>query len=70
MNHDSIPASAVWRKSSYSVTGECVEVADLDENIAIRNSNDPDAGTLVVHRAEMAAWIAGVKAGEFDDLAI
>jgi hypothetical protein len=59
----------VWRKSSYSgQQGNCVEIAGDKELIAIRNSNHPDAGTILFDRAEMAAWIAGCKAGEFDDL--
>lgn len=58
-----------WRTSSFSNNGTCVEVADLGDEIALRNSNDPDAGTLYFTRAEMKAWLAGCKAGEFDDLA-
>lgn len=59
-----------WRKSSYSGQGgSCVEVAEDDDRIAVRNSNHPDAGTLHFTRDEMSAWIAGIKAGEFDDLA-
>lgn len=63
-----------WRKSSFSGPNngggtECVEVSALpDGRIALRNSNDPGAGTLYFTRAEMDAWIKGVKAGEFDDL--
>lgn len=48
----------------------CVEVAALpDGRIAVRNSNQPGAGVVDFTRAEMDAWIKGVKAGEFDDLA-
>jgi hypothetical protein len=63
-------ATARWRISSYSTAnGTCVEVgALLDGRIAVRNSNQPDAGITLFSRAEMAAWIDGVKAGEFDDL--
>lgn len=59
-----------WRKSSCSdLTGTCVSVAETDNGlIAVRNSNHPDAGTIFFTRAEMAAWITGCKAGEFDDL--
>jgi hypothetical protein len=58
-----------WRTSSFSAPdGNCVEVAAADDRIAVRNSNDPGAGTLTFTRAEMAAWIEGCKAGEFDDL--
>lgn len=62
----------VWRKSTYSGTtngSECVELAELPNGtIAVRNSNQPAAGTVHFTRSEMRAWIAGVKNGEFDDL--
>ena len=59
-----------WRTSSFSGNnGTCVEVAALrDGRIAVRNSNRPHEGIVVFTRAEMNAWISGVKAGEFDDL--
>jgi hypothetical protein len=64
---------AKWRTSSYSGGGngggQCVEVAALpDGRIAVRNSKRPDEGTVFFTRAEMAAWIKGVKNDEFDDL--
>jgi hypothetical protein len=50
--------------------GGCVEIAALpDGRIAVRNSNHPDVGVVYFTRGEMAAWIKGVKASEFDDLA-
>lgn len=63
-------SQAQWRISSYSTPhGTCVEVAVIgDDAIAVRNSNSPEFGALVFTRAEMRAWISGVKAGEFDDL--
>lgn len=59
-----------WRTSSFSGNnGTCVEVASLpDGHIAVRNSNRPHDGVVLFSRAEMNAWISGVKAGEFDDL--
>ena len=64
-------ATAQWRTSSFSAdNGVCVEVAALpDGRIAVRNSNHPEDGVVLFTRAEMNAWIHGVKAGEFDDLA-
>jgi hypothetical protein len=59
-----------WRKSSHSGTGECVAVADIDEAVAIRNSKHPEAGTVLSAHGGFAAWIAGCKAGEFDDLTV
>lgn len=63
-----------WRKSTFSNGGDggdnCVEVGALpDGGIAVRDSSDPSAGFVYLTRAEMDAWIKGVKAGEFDDLA-
>jgi hypothetical protein len=57
-----------WRKSSFSGPGECLIVAELGSEVALRNSNKPGAGTLVFGRGEVAAWVAGCKASEFDDL--
>lgn len=66
---DQLPA--VWRKSAKSnASGSCVEVAALaDGEIAVRNSRHPSGPALVYTRAEIAAFLAGVKNGEFDDLA-
>lgn len=63
-----------WRKSSYSGGGsngggQCVEAAALpDGRVAVRNSKRPEDGAVLFTRAEMLAWVRGVKAGEFDDL--
>jgi hypothetical protein len=68
-------AQVQWRTSSFTDSGtsnggSCVEVAALpDGRIAVRNSNHRDAGVVYFTRTEVAAWIKGIKAGEFDDLA-
>lgn len=61
---------AAWRKSSHSgYNGNCVEVAPLaDGSVAMRNSRDPHGPALVYTRAEVAAFLAGIKDGEFDDV--
>jgi hypothetical protein len=63
--------TAAWRKFSFSADqGACVEATPLaDSRIAVRNSNHPQAGVVFFTRAEMDAWLNGVKASEFDDLA-
>jgi Domain of unknown function (DUF397) len=60
-----------WRKSQASnPSGNCVEVAALSGGeIAVRNSRHPSGPALVYTRAEVAAFLAGVRNGEFDDLA-
>jgi Domain of unknown function (DUF397) len=59
-----------WRKSRRSgASGNCVEVAPLASGeIAVRNSRFPSGPALVYTRDEMAAFLAGAKEGEFDDV--
>ena len=61
-----------WRKSSFSGSGsggdhgDCVEVQPGDGGIVMRDSKDPDGPVLTFTAAEWDAFIAGVKAHEFD----
>jgi hypothetical protein len=61
---------ARWIKSRHSnAEGNCVEFAALaDGAVAIRNSRDPDGPALVCTPAEVTAFLAGAKDGEFDHL--
>ncbi|MFC0532259.1 DUF397 domain-containing protein [Phytohabitans kaempferiae] len=55
----------VWRKSARCEAHNCVEVAKRPDEIAIRNSAVPDT-QLAFARPAWAAFISGVRAGQFD----
>jgi hypothetical protein len=59
-----------WMKSQYSnPNGECVELAALPTGeIAMRNSRFPAGPVLVYTQAEITAFLAGAKDGEFDQV--
>lgn len=62
-------SDVIWRKCSYSGSGggNCVEVAQVpDPAVALRDSKNPDGPQLVFTPDEWRAFVAGVKAGEFD----
>jgi hypothetical protein len=57
-----------FKKSSFSHRGKkvCVEVAINKEGVAVRDTKDPYKNILYFSKKEWAAFIAGVKAGEFN----
>ncbi len=61
-----------WRRSSYCAAGDCIEVkaAAHPGLLYLRISLDGQPGrtTIAVTRSELAAFKAGLAAGEFDDL--
>jgi Domain of unknown function (DUF397) len=59
-----------WLKSQHSnPNGACVELAALSTGeIAMRNSRFPGGPVLVYTHAEITAFLAGAKDGEFDPL--
>ena len=62
-------AEPTYRKSSFSADNGCVELADLGDGVVgVRDSKDPDGPVLRLDRSAVAAWLAGARAGEFDDL--
>lgn len=53
-----------WQKSSHSGGGDgntCVEVADLDTHIAIRDSKTPTRATLTFPTSAFTAFVAALK---------
>ncbi|MCX4724601.1 DUF397 domain-containing protein [Streptomyces sp. NPDC090052] len=62
-------AAIEWQKSSFSNGQEqCVEIAERAGEILMRESDDPGA-VAATSREKFAAFIQGVKAGEFDHFA-
>lgn len=60
-------AGAVWRKSTRSGSGDCVEVAkNLPGIVAVRDTKNRDGETLVFTDTEWSAFVDGVRGGEFD----
>ncbi|EHR63704.1 DUF397 domain-containing protein [Saccharomonospora cyanea] len=56
-----------WRKSSFSGNqGDCVEFRRIEGGVEVRNSKRPDEGSVAYTDSEWRAFVAGVKAGEFD----
>ena len=59
---------AQWFKSSRSgAAGHCVEAAFLENHqVGLRDSKDPSGTALKFTSAAFSTFIAGVKAGQFD----
>ncbi|MGW2515214.1 DUF397 domain-containing protein [Streptomyces scopuliridis] len=60
-----------WRKSSKSSNAagsDCLELAEHDGEILMRESDNPD---VIIHTtpAKLRAFLDGAKEGEFDKLA-
>ena len=59
-------SSATWRKSTYSNANGCVEVAFVDTQAAVRDSNDLTGPVLVFDNHEWEACVGGVRDGQFE----
>ncbi|MHA6792144.1 DUF397 domain-containing protein [Pseudonocardia bannensis] len=56
-----------FKVSSFCSWGDCVEVGRTPEGqVAVRDSKDRERRPLVFTADEWAAFVAGVKNGEFD----
>jgi len=58
----------VWRKSSASgpYSDNCVEVAEVDDRVLVRDSKNPDGPVLQFTRDQWATFVGATKAGEYD----
>ncbi|MEV8396141.1 MULTISPECIES: DUF397 domain-containing protein [unclassified Streptomyces] len=60
-----------WRKSSKSSNAagsDCLELAEHDGEILMRESDNPDV-IIRTTRTKLRAFLDGAKEGEFDNLA-
>jgi Domain of unknown function (DUF397) len=62
-----LPLIWLWIRANCE-DGSCVEVASAGDGIAMRDSKDQDGPMLRFSRSEWVAFLAGAKAGDFDQL--
>ncbi|MEU7938860.1 DUF397 domain-containing protein [Microbispora bryophytorum] len=64
---DELPATEPeWRISSRCSGGNCVQFSQVNGGIALRDSKNPNAGTLFYSAQEWHAFLAAAKAGAYD----
>jgi hypothetical protein len=56
-------SKAVFRKSSYSPTGNCVEVANKDVSVLVRDSKLPAEGILSFPAPSWRVFLRGIHRG-------
>ena len=66
VSHQACPTGPAWRRAARCSSSTCVEVALHDDLVAVRDSKVQDGPVLIFDHAEWSAFVAGVKAGEFD----
>lgn len=67
--HPSAPDDPNWRWSRTCEGGACVMVARHGDSILFGNAAEPNGPVYVYTVDEWRHFIAGAKAGDFDDLA-
>ncbi len=61
-------STARWRKSTHSGTtgGDCIELAELPAEVAVRDSKNPEAPHLAFGRAAFGKALKEIRAGRHD----
>jgi hypothetical protein len=59
-----VPVSIDWQKSTRCASGTCVEVAEADGVILVRDGKRPEQSPLAFSRAEWTEFLDGIVAGE------
>ena len=63
---DSERPDLVWKTSTASGGGNCVQVARTGDSVLVRSSLKPSGPLLSFSISEWDAFLAGARAGEFD----
>ena len=58
--------SPQWRKAKRCGTNACVEVAKVGDQYLVRDAKHPEHAPLRFADAEWAAFVDGVRGGDFD----
>lgn len=64
--YDNATKDSVFRKSTFSDSGHCVEVAKDKDGVRVRDTKDRQGVVLSFTHEEWIAFLKGVNAGEFD----
>jgi hypothetical protein len=56
-----------WIKAGASANNDCVEVHARPDGVDVRDSKNPDGPILSYNSREWAAFLTGVKDGDFDE---
>jgi hypothetical protein len=67
--YPSAPGDLNWRISRTCDGGACVMVTRQGDNVIFGNTSQPGGPVYAYTRAEFKEFIAGVKLGDFDDIA-
>lgn len=59
-------STLTWVRAKRCESGNCVEIARVDDKIAVRNSTQPDGPVVTFTKAEWDAFVHGVVDGDFD----
>jgi hypothetical protein len=61
--------AGVWHKAQRCSNSSCVEVASSGDRVLVRDGKETNGAILSYTREEWLIFVAGVKAGDFDDVA-
>jgi len=61
-----VEVAVEWHKAQASGEGGCVEIKQAAGTVHVRDSKHRDGPILHYTQTEWAAFLAGVKSGEFD----